>query len=326
MKHLIKKLLREGLLSEITDETYELLQTKYNNSRVIMSNEEKIIFRNNPEQKIHFKPKGLWYGIGTSWVDWVRNNQSDWEEDYIHIIDVDLTKIKVIRNYQELIEFNNQYGTKENHSADIDWVKVSKDYSGIEIAPYIYKARFDREVFWYYAWDVASGCIWDSAAIKSIENLNKEKNPVEEGIMANWLTAGALILGGLTNSSLAQTYKNSDEKTKINILDKIKSGAESGNEKLNILYNKIKKEAETTNQNTTTNNDFSKEDFELEAKKLGGVVGVGKSTDLAVSKKMALSDARSKLGDGIQKNGHIVDEQVIKDSNEQYITYIIYKI
>jgi hypothetical protein len=197
MKHLIKELLREGLLSEITDETYQLLQTKYNNSRVIISNEEKIIFRNNP---------------------------------------------------------------------------------------------------------------------------------IEEGTMTNWLTAGALILGALTNSSLAQTYKNSDEKTKINILDKIKSGAESGNEKLNILYNKIKKEAETTNQNTTTNNDFSKEDFELEAKKLGGVVGIGKSMDLAVSRKMALSDARGKLGNGIQKNGNIVDEQVIKDSNEQYITYIIYKI
>jgi len=172
MKHLIKKLLREGLLSEISEEAYELLKTKYKDSRVIMSKEEKITFRNNPEQKIHFKPKGLWYGIGASWVDWIRNEQPDWEEDYTHIINVDLSKIKVIRNYQELIEFNDEYGTKEKSSADIDWMKVSKDYSGIEIAPYIYKARYDREVFWYYAWDVASGCIWNSDAIINVTKLN----------------------------------------------------------------------------------------------------------------------------------------------------------
>jgi hypothetical protein len=59
MKSLIKKLLREGLLSEITEEAYELLKTKYKNSRVIMSKEEQITFRNSPEQTVRFKPKGL---------------------------------------------------------------------------------------------------------------------------------------------------------------------------------------------------------------------------------------------------------------------------
>jgi CTP-dependent riboflavin kinase len=42
MKSLIKKLLREGLLSEITEEAYELLKTKYKDSRVIMSKVEEI--------------------------------------------------------------------------------------------------------------------------------------------------------------------------------------------------------------------------------------------------------------------------------------------
>jgi len=170
MKHLIKKLLREGLLSEISEEAYELLKTKYKDSRVIMSKEEKITFRNNPKQTPHHKPKGLWYGIGTSWVDWIRSEQPDWEEDYTHIVDVDLSKIKVIRSYDELLKFSDEYSIGDKPTGGlIDWAKVASKYSGIEIVPYIFKARFD--LLWYYSWDVASGCIWDSNAIKSIKNL-----------------------------------------------------------------------------------------------------------------------------------------------------------
>jgi len=36
---------------------------------------------------------------------------------------------------------------------------VSKEYDGIEIAPYQWDARLS--LIWYYGWDVASGCIWN---------------------------------------------------------------------------------------------------------------------------------------------------------------------
>jgi len=174
MKLLIKKLLREALVNEITDEAYDSLKTKHNNSRVIMNSEKEISFKDQPNQSIGQKPKGLWYGIGTSWVDWVRSEYPSHEGDYIHLIDVDLNKIKVIKTYKELVEFNKQYSEGRDFLGEaINWVKVAKTYDGIEIAPYIYEGRM--EIDWYYNWDVASGCIWRENAIKSIKNLNDKQ-------------------------------------------------------------------------------------------------------------------------------------------------------
>jgi len=169
MKHLIKKLLREALVNEISDEAYELLKTKHNNSRVIMSKEKEISFRDQSNQKTGRKPKGLWYGIGASWIDWVRGEMPEREEDYTHLIDVDPNKIKVIKNYDELIEFNKQYSEGDN----INWGEVARTYDGIEIVPHIGKARFELD--WYGTWDIASGCIWGGNAIKGVNNLNDKQ-------------------------------------------------------------------------------------------------------------------------------------------------------
>jgi hypothetical protein len=103
--------------------------------------------------------------------------QPTWESDYMHIIDVDLSKMKVIRNYEQLLEFHNEYSTMNAMSGypHIDWNKVSQKFSGIEIVPYINETRFDEEIQWYYTWDVASGCIWDSSGIKSVKNFGDKK-------------------------------------------------------------------------------------------------------------------------------------------------------
>jgi hypothetical protein len=59
----------------------------------------------------------------------------------------------------------------------IDWKKVAKEYSGIEICPYIGEQRL--KFSWYYPWDVASGCVWDNSAVKSI-NLVSGPNKIDE--------------------------------------------------------------------------------------------------------------------------------------------------
>ena len=51
----------------------------------------------------------------------------------------------------------------------IDWIKVSKQYSGIEINPYQHSNRYTS--MWYYGWDVASGCIWKNDLIKNITKI-----------------------------------------------------------------------------------------------------------------------------------------------------------
>lgn len=159
-------------IHEISNELYNKIQNEHFNDRIIMSNNDKIFF--NPVEKQTedgTKPKGLWYGIGSSWIDWVRNEMPDWEADNVFKININEDKILKITSTEELLDFNRKYGVKSNFYNNINWDKVSKDYSGIEISPYQYKLRLNRDVFWYYGWDVASGCIWGDNTIINVEKL-----------------------------------------------------------------------------------------------------------------------------------------------------------
>ena len=50
----------------------------------------------------------------------------------------------------------------------VRWSRVAAAYQGMVIAPYIWERRLDHGASWYYAWDCASGCIWDARAIAHI--------------------------------------------------------------------------------------------------------------------------------------------------------------
>jgi hypothetical protein len=168
MKQLIKNLLRENLLNEVSDDIYELIRSKYPDARITMEpraslNGNKIIYSPvNQPSKPMAKPFGLWYAIGTEWIDWVKNNMPEWERDHAFVLDVDESRLLKINTYHDLQSFDEEFGIEGYY---IDWEKVSKRYGGIEIAPYIYNARY--EMLWYYGWDVASGCIWGSNMIKN---------------------------------------------------------------------------------------------------------------------------------------------------------------
>lgn len=164
----IRKILKEYSLDEVSDEVYDYVKS-HPNQRFIMSKEDIINFRNEPNQKVDHKPRGLWYAIGSSWIDWVRNEMPEWETDNVFSIEIDESKIKKITNSQEIMEFTKQYKVDYHGFIIIDWRKVAQDYSGIEISPYISKAR--RGLNWYYTWDVASGCIWNQDAITSIKKV-----------------------------------------------------------------------------------------------------------------------------------------------------------
>lgn len=176
-KIVIKNILRENftpkVVNEVSKDVYDLINTKYANSRIIMSPEESIKFKSTNTQRLAYKPNGLWYGIGPSWVNWVRSEMPHWETEHVFKVDIDESKMKIIRNYGDLLEFEKEYLVipKEYYGFKmIDWVRVAKDYSGIEIAPYLYKARMKH--MWYYGWDVASGCIWGSGVIRKFKRLN----------------------------------------------------------------------------------------------------------------------------------------------------------
>ncbi len=69
---------------------------------------------------------------------------------------------------EDLDHFTDEWGidAKYNMRA-IEWWRVAQKYPGIMITPYCWQRRLD--LFWYYGWDCASGCIWDSEAVASIE-------------------------------------------------------------------------------------------------------------------------------------------------------------
>jgi hypothetical protein len=181
-----------NVMGEVSDETYNKILSDYSSARLIMSDKDSIEFKPTPNQEISFKPKGLWYGIGDSWIRWVRSEMPDWEADNVFKIDINEDRILKITNYKELVAFEEKYNamrpedrTVTSYSImmasrykSIDWSLVAKDYAGIEIAPYIYKARYDH--MWYYGWDVASGCIWGDGAITNITKLNNEVTSVDE--------------------------------------------------------------------------------------------------------------------------------------------------
>jgi len=167
-------------LNEVSDNMYDLIRDKYPNKRVIMSHEPEIKFRDTPitDQGIRNKPRGLWYGFGASWLDWIKSEMPHWERDYMHVIEINPDKILTINSREELDLFTKKYTAGSGVIELIDWVRVANDYSGIEIPTYISSARM--EVDWYYPWDVESGCIWNSDGIKSIKLINDENFDLNE--------------------------------------------------------------------------------------------------------------------------------------------------
>lgn len=156
--------------SDITD----LLKSKYRNRRIILTNGNfQPMDKSIDAQRTHNKPAGSWYSLGEYWAKWMRSEQPDWFESYdkIYMLDLDYSKILRINNAKKMEIFQNKYGVQpykqHNDFTMIDWKRVAEDYTGIEIIPMIWKNSRD----WYRTWDIPSGCIWDSSAIKNYKEI-----------------------------------------------------------------------------------------------------------------------------------------------------------
>jgi hypothetical protein len=121
------------------------------------------------------KPWGLWYACGVEWLDYCQSEMPNRCYPYLFTLKVSKNVLKV-RTLGQLFEFDKKYGRssfdgvdKSDRYAQIDWARVTDEYSGIEICPYQHKARY--ELLWYYTWDVASGCIWRVDGLVSAERI-----------------------------------------------------------------------------------------------------------------------------------------------------------
>jgi len=134
-------------------------------------------------QQVGPKPNGLWYecqdGSATSWESFCSNEMSSgYKYDSTYNVVLNDYEILFIPDEHHFEKFYKMYSV--NHSSDpdgskgfdkmIDWAKVAEHYAGIEICPYRSDKRMDDESFWYYGWDVASGCVWSPKGIKELKD------------------------------------------------------------------------------------------------------------------------------------------------------------
>ena len=144
------------------------------------------------------KPIGLWYSIGSRWLDFKLNE--NWNNNGIrkkgteYYINKPLTmysikffnckytttpnkaKVLLLDTQTKLTKFNTKYSNKREGGYFIGWEKVSQDYAGIEFRNY---SRIKKElenknsfILWYSALDVDSGCVWNpSTVVKKIDKM-----------------------------------------------------------------------------------------------------------------------------------------------------------
>lgn len=126
-----------------------------------------------------YKPNGLWVSVDEpdhdgeihGWKQWCEAESFGLENlRYRHRIVVrDPDALLWIVGAGELDAFEREYGLDQPYPRDrtILWGAVSEKYPGVVIAPYVWERRLEK--MWYYGWDCASGCIWDTSIIDSIE-------------------------------------------------------------------------------------------------------------------------------------------------------------
>lgn len=117
-----------------------------------------------------FKPDGVWYACGFDWLDWVLSEMPQWAHPYIYNLKIDKSDFKIIRTPGELVKFAKKYVIGDvSTSMKVNWSRLAENYTGIEICPYQPSLR--HEFMFYYGWDIASGCVWDTHTIKAVDEI-----------------------------------------------------------------------------------------------------------------------------------------------------------
>ena len=144
-------------------------------------NQELDLTKVYSQETFHFKPKGLWYALDQEWIDWCNDNMEGWVRPNIIKLEIDEANLLILKTKKEVETFARRFNTPIEGSlfASIDWLEVSKTYSGIEIQNYRIIKYNDLLDFmsdaWFLGWDVSSGCIWDLSIIKSFVSFPLEQ-------------------------------------------------------------------------------------------------------------------------------------------------------
>lgn len=145
-------------------------------------------------QHCGFKPWGIWYACGLSWIRWLIEHDSALWGKYVYRVNVwdgELLKIRspdgmerfqrnyevhpemldddLRRQYRDLKEDLEENAHRRFHPWEmINWKRVAERHPGIEICPAL---PAENHRTWYRQWGVASGCIWRTEYIENFEEI-----------------------------------------------------------------------------------------------------------------------------------------------------------
>lgn len=159
------------------------------NKNLILSSNREYNF--DREQSKGNKPRGLWYAKGFEWIDLLIENIGGIFPlaKYTRLYEIEVTdKVLKLIDEKDAIQFTKEYGVKtdfdkeyfDERYSEIDWKKVAKNYSGIELSTQLalnsHFTKRKRILQWTSGWDIGSGCIWDKSGIDKITLIMEEGN------------------------------------------------------------------------------------------------------------------------------------------------------
>ena len=142
--------------------------------KIFTTNKQYKRFLRPRSKQSHFKPEGLWYAIGGSWLEWCIGEDFGGTGKYVYEVKLNpKANILFLSTPDDVFSFSEKYRRTDSYfakfpSIHIDWQRVLEDYDGIEVNPYFYELRLTHNLIWYYGWDVPSGCFWKANAKKKI--------------------------------------------------------------------------------------------------------------------------------------------------------------
>lgn len=135
-------------------------------SKKLHYTENKIEKIKSVSQGPSYKPDGFWYSCGREWERWASVNMYPMDSiEYVYSLETS-SRVLLIDNKEKFHNFEQEFLVDaSDKKSDIDWDRVTEQYSGIEICPH----QSTAEYYWYLGWDIASGCVWDSVGVSNIE-------------------------------------------------------------------------------------------------------------------------------------------------------------
>ena len=157
--------------------------------RIFTTNKQYDRFLRPIKKQYEMKPSGLWYSVGSAWIDWCLGEQFGGIGKYIYEIELNpKANIKFLSTAEEVFEFSQKYRRVDSFysgmsSCHVDWKEVMWNYDGVEVSPYLQELRFSHNLIWYYGWDVPSGCLWRAVAKKKITLIAEYNDKKKEFVL-----------------------------------------------------------------------------------------------------------------------------------------------